>query len=224
MKNLNINPLLLVGNYQEKQFFENYFNEIRLVKSNTEALSLYHQNSFFTIFLNADSAEDNAFDICKKIRKNNNRTVIVILTDRLDKEKLQKALPLHLSGCIKRPFKKNQVEDVLSNVDHDLALTSTHIMKLKDGYRFDRIRQILYDNYQNEIKLTKYELELLNLLLKADNRPVSNSMIEHKIWEDDSLRVDCDRRLKNLFYTLRKKLPKDTVVNNYGVGYKLVHN
>jgi DNA-binding response OmpR family regulator len=222
MNNLNINPLLLVGNYQEKRFFENYFNEIRLVKSNSEALSLYCQNAFFTIFLNSDSTEDSAFDICKKIRKNNNRTVIVILTDTLDKEKLQEALPLHLSGCIKRPFNKKQVEDVLSNVDHDLALTSTHIMKLKDGYRFDRIREILYDNSQNEIKLTKYELELLNLLLKADNRPISNSIIEHKIWENDSLKVDCDRRLKNLFYTLRKKLPKDTVINNYGVGYKLI--
>ncbi len=121
-------------------------------------------------------------------------------------------------------FNKKQVEDILSNVDHDLSLVSTHIIKLKDGYHFDRIKQVLYDNHQNEIKLTRYELKLLHILLKADSSPISSRIIEHKIWETDSIKVDCDRRLKNLFYTLRRKLPKNAVINNYGVGYKLVHS
>ena len=223
MFNLNISPLLLVGDSKERLYFENYFSEIELVDSNSEALSRYHQNSFFTILLNSDSMKDSAFDICKRIRENDKQTVIAILADVLDNEKLQKALPLHLSGCIERPFNKNQVEDVLSNIQHDLAFLYTDIIRLKDGYHFCTKQQILYDSFHKEIKLTKNELKLLNLLIRA-KEIITEESIGYEIWEEDSLELDLSNRLKNLLYNLRRKLPKNSISNSYSLGYKLIYS
>jgi DNA-binding response OmpR family regulator len=221
MLNLKINPLLLVGNSKERQYFENYFSEIELVGSNSEALSRYHQNSFFTIFLDSDSKKDSAFDICKRIRANDKQTVIAILAEVLDKEKLQKALPLHLSGCIEKPFNKNQVEDVLCNVHNDLEFLSSDTIRFKNGYHFCTKQQILYGSFHEEIKLTKNELKLLNLLIKAKEL-ITEETIGYEIWEEDSFELDLSNRLKNLLYNLRRKLPKDSISNSYKLGYKLI--
>ncbi len=222
MNTLNVNPLLLVGDMEDKQYFQNYFNHIELVKSNREALSMYYKNSFFTIVLNCNSCEDSAFDVCKEIREHDRQTVIAILADIIDKEELEKALPLHLSGCIHKPFKKKQVENILSNVIDDLKFLSTNLIRLKEGYHFCINQQILYNASSNEVKLTKNELKLLNILIKAKNELIDGTSIEYEIWEEDSLSKDCANRLKNLLYNLRKKLPKDSISNNYKLGYKLI--
>ena len=167
--------------------------------------------------------KDSAFDICKRIRENDKQTVIAILADVLDNEKLQKALPLHLSGCIERPFNKNQVEDVLSNIQHDLAFLYTDIIRLKDGYHFCTKQQILYDSFHKEIKLTKNELKLLNLLIRA-KEIITEESIGYEIWEEDSLELDLSNRLKNLLYNLRRKLPKNSISNSYSLGYKLIYS
>ncbi len=223
MIDLNINPLLLVGDTTEKQYFKNYFNDIELVHSNSDALLRYHKNPFVTIFLN-DSKKDNALDVCKKIRKNDNQTIIVLLSNFLDKEKLQAFMPLRLSGCIERPFEKNKVEDILFNIQHDLEFLSTDIVKLKDGYHFYIKYQTLYDTYNKEVKLTKNELKLLNLLIISKTIITEESII-YEIWEEDSFEDDeynLSNRLKNLLYTLRKKLPKNSISNRYRLGYILL--
>ena len=222
MKNLDINPLLLVGDFTVKEYFKKYFKAIELVKSNSEALALYYQNSFFTIFLNCDLETDNAFEVCREIRENDKKTAIAILSSNINIEKLNKAIPLHLSGCIERPFKESQVKEVLLNIQHDLEFLSYDIIKLKNGYHFCGNRQILYDSYHNEIKLTKNELKLFNILLRGKDERISDEAIEHEMWELESFDVDCSKRLKNLLYNLRKKLPENSISNSYKLGYKLL--
>ncbi|NEW60677.1 hypothetical protein GSY74_05215 [Sulfurovum sp. bin170] len=231
MNNLKISSLLLVGDSKEREYFENYFNKIELVCSNREALSSYHKNSFSAIFLNCglNELEYSAFNISKKIRENDTRTVIVILADSLDNDRLKKVLPLHLSGCIERPFNRSQVEDVLSNVEKDLEFLSTDITKLKDGYHFCTNQQIFYDSLHCEIKLTKNELKLLNILLRVKDNIITEESIASEIWEEEMWNHNSDEinytsRLKNLLYNLRKKLPKDSISNSYKLGYKLIYS
>ena len=223
MNQLKITSLLLVGNSEEKKYFENYFNNVELVNSNNEALTIYTKNIFSVIFLNSISNQNNAFDICEKIREHDNKTVLALLTDKLNEERLYKALPLHLSGCIIKPFQQYQVEEVLSHVKHDLEFLSENTVRLLNGYHFHTRQKILHNDLHNEIKLTKNEFRLLNMLIKAKDEIVIEESIEHEIWEEDSFEIDCSSRLKNLLYNLRKKLPKKSITNNYKLGYRLIH-
>jgi len=222
MHNLKFSRLILVGRAKEKEYFEKYFREVKLLDDNREVFKFYNKNSFSTIFLDCDSKKSSAIDICKKIREDDRDTVIVLLADFLDRNRLEEAIPLHLSGCIQRPFKKKRIESVLFDVEHDLELLSTDITKLKNGYHFSYTHQILYDSFHCEVKLTKNELKLLNVLIRAKDEFVDAVSIEHDIWADSD-NYDCTNRLKNLLYNLRKKLPNSCILNSYDLGYKLVH-
>jgi len=221
MNLLKINTLLLVGTDKEKNYFENYFNKVILVKSNNEALELYQKNIFSIIFLNFDTIEEDAFSISKKIRQNNYKIVLVILINKLSKENLYNALPLHLSGCILRPMQKKQVRTVLLQVNHDLNLVSERITTLLNGYHYHHQRQLLHNANHQEIKLTKNEYKLFQILIAKKNNIVAEEFIENKIWAEDFYEVVCTNRLKNLLYHLRKKLPKNSITNNYKLGYRL---
>ena len=223
MYNLKFSQLILVGEPHEQRYFENYFKEVMLLEKNQEVLYYYTNDSFSTIFLDCDAKEENVFEICEAVRKHDHKKVMVLLSSRIDKEKLVKALPLHLSGCIQRPFKRAQVEEVLRHVQEDLAYISIDYIRLKGGYRFSLAEQTLYDGLHQEVKLTKNELTLLKILLREKDKCVEGELIEHEIWEEDSLEVDCTNRLKNLLYNLRKKLPKGSISNNYKMGYRLTY-
>jgi len=223
MNRVKTTSLLLVGKDKEKEYFEKYFKDVLLLKNNREIFEVYQKDIFSTIFLDCDSRERDALDICKKIREHDHKTVMVLLSQELDKQKLYKALPLHLAGCIFRPFQLEQVENVLFNVNYELAFLLNDAVWLKEGYHFHTDQIILHTSTHQEIKLTKNELKLLNLLIKEKDKLVTEESIEYYIWEDDSFETDCSSRLKNLLYNLRRKLPKNSISNNYKLGYRLIH-
>jgi DNA-binding response OmpR family regulator len=223
MNRLKTTSLLLVGKDKEKEYFEKYFKDVMLLKDNGEIYEFYQKDIFSIIFLDCDSEEKDALDVCKKIREHDHKTIMVLLSHELDEEKLYKALPLHLSGCILRPFYLEQVEDVLLNVNYELAFLSDDAVRLKEGYHFHIDEMILHTPRHKEIKLTKNEFKLLSLLIKAKDKLVTEEAIEHDIWEDDSFDTDCSSRLKNLLYNLRKKLPENSISNNYKLGYRLIY-
>jgi DNA-binding response OmpR family regulator len=223
MNRLKNTSLLLVGNPNEKQYFEEHFRDVTLLEDNNNVLEYYQKNTFSTIFLDFDSKKSDAFEICRKIREHDHTTVMVLLAYTLSEKHLHKALPLHLSGCILRPLQRRQVKEVLSNINHELEYVSEDTIIFQDDYHFHSNQKILHTPRHEEIKLTKNELKLLILLVKAKDELVSEEMIEHAIWEDDSFELDCSGRLKNLLYNLRKKLPKNSISNNYKLGYRLIH-
>ncbi len=224
MSNLKFSQLLLVGNIDEKEYFEEYFGEVELLENNTEVLEHYKKSIFSTIFLNCDSKKGDVFEICQKIREDDYKKIIVLLTDKMDRDRLLQAIPLHLSGCLERPLERGAVEKILANVENDLIRVSINSIQLKEGYSFHFAQKTLYDGFYQEVKLTKNELSLLLILLRSKDGFVDGDTIEHKIWEEDSFVNDCTNRLKNLLYNLRKKLPKGSISNNYKLGYRLVYS
>ena len=223
MNRLKTTSLLLVGNTKEKQYFENYFKVVTLLDVNHRVFEFYKQNSFPIIFLDMDLIEGDALEICRKIREHDHKTVIVLLANGLSEKSLYKALSLHLSGCILKPLMKKQVEEILFNVNHELEFLSEDTVLLKEDYHFHTNQNTLHTPTHKEIKLTKNELKLLSILVKSKDEIVTEESIEHAIWEEDSFEFDCSSRLKNLLYNLRKKLPKESISNNYKLGYRLVH-
>jgi len=223
MNRLKTTSLLLVGNPKEKRYFEEYFRDVTLLNDNHNIFEFYKKNIFPVIFLDFDLSKENVLEICKKIREHDHSTVIVFLAYALSEKNLYKSLALHLSGCILKPFQKKQVEDVLFNINHELEFLSEDTFRLQEDYHFHINQSILHTPTHEEIKLTKNELKLLTLLVKAKDEIVNEELIEHALWEEDSFEIDCSSRLKNLLYNLRKKLPKNSISNNYKLGYRLIH-
>jgi len=63
---------------------------------------------------------------------------------------------------------------------------------------------------------------LARFLLKSKGKYLSQETIEYNIWEEEYLNYNCDGRLKTLLNSLRKKLPPKSILNSYGVGYRII--
>jgi len=214
----------MVGNHEDKSYLKKYFKDIILVENNSNILDFYRKAIFSIIFLDFNIEKYNVFEISKKIREQDHQTIIILIAQSISKEDLLKALPLHLLGCIFKPFQEEQVKEVLMHINQELNYLSNDTIMLQENYYFHKYLNTLYSPTHSEIKLTKNELKLLNILIKAKDKLVSEESIEYTIWEKESFEADCQNRLKNLLYNIRKKLPKNSISNQYKLGYKLIHS
>jgi DNA-binding response OmpR family regulator len=222
MRKLKAYSVVLVGTEKDKVFFQTYFTTIYLVQNNEEALYKYKKEKAPIVLLCNNHTSD-AIDIFKQIRENDSKTILILLFENISHSRLLQALPLHLSGYVEKPFTSTSIEMAMLNIKKDLNIFYINFIYLKEEYFFNRKTSVLHKN-NNEIKLTHNEIKLMKLLGNSNNRYVHSEIIEHSIWEKDSVYEDCNKRLKHLIYGLRKKLPKESIVNSYKLGYKLVQS
>ena len=221
MKNLKKDTSLIVGQEYEKKFFDPFFKKIYMVKNNDMVLSYYQKQNVSIIFLDFD--KKNTLNTIKEIRKIDREVVISLLVTDIPKNTLQELLPLHLSGCLQRPLDKNSFKKLFyEHILIDLNISKKDIIKIKSNYVFDREKIVLYNNKLSQVKLTKHESKLITLLSLSKDNFLTTESLEYCIWEEDSSQCDCNNRLKYLISNTRKKLPKDSLINIYGIGYKLL--
>jgi len=143
-----------------------------------------------------------------------------------DKEKnmckLLESLSKEILDYLENPSKQHQVEVLVKNLCHDLKFINEYSFYLKEDYCFNTKNKILYNNENKEVKLTKHEIKFMEIMSSKNGQYVSAEYIEYSIWEEESICQDCNKRLKHLIYGLRKKLPKNSIINSYKLGYKLV--
>ena len=106
---------------------------------------------------------------------------------------------------------------------NEIKANSSEIKKLKNNYFFDMNKEKLYNELKKEIKLTKNEKHFLRIMFNVKESSVARETLQYLIWEEASLHKNCDGRLKSLLNGIRKKLPKNSIINQYGVGYMLEH-
>ncbi|CAA6799319.1 MAG: Putative two-component response regulator [uncultured Sulfurovum sp.] len=224
IKTLKLNKLVFSGDKAEVLKIKPYFKEIIYLKYNHEILT-FTSNEPKIIFFNCDEKDYSCIQTIQTLRQQDRKSLIIIMSKQKNENIFLEGLSLHLSGFLQKPFKKSNIEQVLKNIVQDLAyLNNDEGIQLADGYSFNLKQLTLFDQHYNVIKLTKNETKLMEILAKKKNTYVPSEVIEHNIWEEESLEQDCNKRLKHLIYCLRKKLPTESLVNSYSLGYKFVAN
>ena len=143
-------------------------------------------------------------------------------TKETNKYKLLETFSIELEDYLKNPSEEYQVELLLKNLCHNLKIMDDFSFYLKEGYMFNTKSKILYNKEKKEIKLTKNERKFMEIMSSRKEQYCSSTFIEYSIWDEASLCQDCNQRLKSLLYGLRKKLPHNSIINSYKLGYKLV--
>ena len=194
-----------------------YVKEVIEAKNGKEGLSLYYELKPDIIFTDIMMPEMNGIELVKTIRKEDNKTPIVMVTAHTDQEYLLSAVQLHLEQYIVKPINLKELKNTLEKCIHVICENKTIKKNLPDGYNYDLDHKVLTHN-NKEIHLTKKEIIFLELLLENKNRVVSYDELQTKVWEDD---VMTDGALKSLIRNMRNKLPKDYIKNLSGIGYRI---
>jgi len=191
------------------------FKEVFQAPNGEVALDVYHEKKPDIIITDIEMPRLSGLEMAKQIRKTDKTTPIIIATAFTDTSYLLQAVELQLIKYITKPITSKKMREALNVVFEHLNLNN--IVQISGNTDYDKLNKTLViDN--KLIKLTKRELQLLDLLAKNHHKVVNYEEIEGTLWYDDAMSKDA---LRALIRTLRVKLQGEYIENVSGFGYRL---
>jgi DNA-binding response OmpR family regulator len=215
---------------QQKSFsmFKNIFNEVNIASNGREALAKYKEyylnnNKYYDIVISdIKMPKMDGVSLSKKIKHLNDKQIIVITSAHDESKYLIEFINMGIKKFIKKPFTLDIITDIFWDICNDYFNKNiNHIIKLKDGYSWNKKEKTLCDDNAKEIKLSYSEIVILDLLLCNPDQIFSNSDFFYTIQShsfDQELSADS---IKSAIKRIRKKLPPETIENIYGQGYRI---
>lgn len=199
------------------EFLENYFEHIYEAQNGLDALKIFNEINPQIIITDIQMPKIDGLEFIKRVRKINNNVQIIVLTAFSHKDYLLKAIELHLIKYLIKPIKEYEFKSALEICVNNIENSKSNIIRLKYNCFFDKYNFTLVINGEI-VKLRAKEIDLLKLLLENKNRVTTYEEIENYVWKDTPMTKDA---LKSLIKYLKQKIPKDTITNLTGVGYKI---
>ena len=156
-------------------------------------------------------------EIVKSIRKKNITTPVIMLSAKGEVEDKIKGLKFGADDYLAKPF---------SFAELTARIEALHRRNISKGVNLITIGSISINTdtkivmkESKVVELTAKEYELLLFLVKNKNGFVSNSMIEEQLWNNQE--YINSNVIQVTIYHLRKKLGKELIKSNRGLGYKI---
>ncbi len=193
---------------------------IFVAKDGEEAYKLYKEKRPDIILADINMPKMNGIDLIKKIRETDHSTKVIMLTAHSEVEILLEATELHLTKYLTKPIKGDELFEALTKAANEIGkfkVANRSLLELKDDYSWDFQENILLKSGE-EIHLTPTEKKILNMLFSNANITITYDMLMEEAWDNfDGYSIDT---IKTMIKNIRKKLPKDTISNVYGTGFK----
>ena len=110
------------------EIFTKYFKNIITAENGKDALQLYKNNKIDLAILDISIPIINGLNVAAKIRENDSKTEIIMLSAYSDKPKLLQAVNLHLFSYLIKPVQHNELHDTLTRAIAKLSINSEFIL------------------------------------------------------------------------------------------------
>ncbi len=197
-----------------------FFKYVELTKCGHDAYMRYLDKRPDIILTDINMPNLDGLSMIERIRERDNETNIIIMSAYSDKEKLLRAIKLHLVTYLVKPIKTDELKKILFDITDSIHLKATRIY-LGDGIFWDKKNRILFSK-EEEIVLNERELMLVELLCTKINHAYSSENIFYHLFATQSEKEFSQNAITSLIKRLRSKLPKNLIQSEYGVGYKIV--
>ncbi len=171
------------------------------------------ENGYSCFILDINVPNLDGISILEYIRLNHPSTPVIIISSNHDLKKIQKSYETGCDDYLKKPF---FMYELIQKVQK-LCSTESYILDLGEGFIFNYQKKYLMKN-DEEIKLAKKELLLLELLAKDIHRTFSFEEIEEYVWEGDPSSLT---NIRALIKRVRSKIPEKSIKIIKGVGYSI---
>ncbi len=181
------------------------------------------ENSVSLIILDIGLPDINGMELCKEIRKRS-QTPVIFLTARSDELDKVVGLEIGADDYMVKPFSPREltarVKAVLrrtesASIAKNAEQTSVFVI---DRQKY----KISY--FKGELDLSKYEYQLLEILIKRPGQIFSRDKLMGMAWDDPDMSMDrtVDTHIKNIRGKLKKIKPEiDPIKTHRGLGYSL---
>jgi DNA-binding response OmpR family regulator len=202
-----------------EEYLDGYFEKVYLADNGKDALNIYKSKQPDVIILDIEIPFIDGLTVAKEIRRENKQIPIVMLTAYTETEKLLQATELNLCKYLVKPVRPKDFKEAILNIARVVEENERDYIHLKENYKWHIKTKELF-NKNKKILLSEKERLLLELFLNT-YRYVSYEDIMATLWIDEFEKEISIESVKQQVSLLRKKLPKDTIKNIYGEGYKL---
>lgn len=197
-----------------------FFNTIIEASDGREALTIVEKEKPQLIITDIEMSDLNGLEMVRKIREYDKKIKIIVLSAFSHKNYLLDAIDLGLVKYLIKPIDHETLYPILLQCAEEIYEEDNILIKLSDECLFDsKSLSVIFQNENHT--LSKYEADFLMLLYQNKPNIVSYEQIQYHVWIDN---IMSDSSLRTLVKSLRKKLPKDMIVNLSKVGYKLRFN
>jgi len=201
------------------EYLQIFFENVYVARDGISALSVYESKKPDIIIADINMPHLDGLSMIEKIREKDDKTKIIITTAHSEKEKLFKAIKLHLVTYLVKPVNSDELKELLLSLVDELRKDSDNIT-LKEDFYWDQEKKLLF-NGDAEVELKEKEKKVMDFMCSHPNQTVSAIDIYNHIYEDQPERDFSSNSITSLIKRLRPKLPEDTIASIYGVGYIL---
>ncbi len=152
MKNIKLNSLLLVGGDKTLNiFFQNYFNRvISIDKVDKSEIITRLEREKFPIIFSIDNIES-----IREVKRLNRDIITVLILSSFTSDIVMEAIKLKVFDLLELPLDIRKLSETLSSIDRELNSSKANFIEINGLYSFDLDKEILYNEYFDEVKLTK---------------------------------------------------------------------
>jgi DNA-binding response OmpR family regulator len=210
----------ILSEYAKKEGFET-----TEVSDGDEALKVIGKQKFDIILLDVMMPKKDGFEVCREIRRSSNVPVIMITARGEDFERIM-GLDIGADDYIVKPFSPGEVMARVRAILRRIERTPENA-SVQKMFNFDNLT-ICLDDFtvsieQQDIPLTKKEIELLWVMATNKNRVFSRDHLLDSVWGYDYF--GDNRTVDSHIKRLRAKIdelphPKWQIKTIWGVGYK----
>lgn len=209
-----------LANVVKKGLMEEGF-AVDLAFDGEEGKYLAENEQYDLIILDITLPKINGITICKDLRKNHNKTPILMLTALATLEEKVIGLDSGADDYLTKPFAFLELRSRIHALIRRSKQETSPILKIAD-LELDPIRHTVKRSGKI-ISLTPKEFSVMELLLRYKEEVVSRTMIIEHVWDYN---FDSMSNVVDVFVAaIRRKVDKDSKVKLihtlHGVGYKV---
>lgn len=190
-----------------------FFGKVIDVKDGIEALNTIKSTSIDLAILEIMMPKINGVNLSKEIKKINPNIPIFILTNNIETNVLLEIIKIRPSEYILKPITFEKMQNLLSKCLIEIEKINDKQIHIENGIFYNYTTKQLTNT---SVQLTKKELCLLELLCKNKGKILEKEFLEYEIFEQNAR----ENSLKQLIYSLRKKIPTKRIYNIKDIGYK----
>lgn len=202
-----------------------HVDKVHLAYDGEEGYDIYIATKPDIILLDINMPKLDGLSLAKKIREVDINVKIIITTAYAEQDKLLQAIELYLIKYILKPIDPLILKEALVKAKNEIIVARKDnaprikIFTLGEEVKWSFDSEKLYKD-NNEIKLTKNERRLLKFLSTDKNKVFTFFEIFNHISHDDFDKDYDAGQVRALVKLLRKKVPKESILNIYGEGYR----
>ncbi|MDR3214762.1 MAG: response regulator transcription factor [Bacilli bacterium] len=196
----------------------NYFlkYQIDCAYDGEEALDKYFTNNYDLILLDLNLPIIDGLDLLDTIRNDNKEIPILILSARINIDDKVLGLDLGANDYLAKPFDFKELEARINALLRQYCIIKSQLISV-ENVTLDTKNNILYDENNEIINLTKKEHQILSFLMRNKGLIFNEYDLVDNIWDDDT---DNTSFIRVHINSIRKKLNKPNIIKNKrGSGY-----